>query len=144
MPTIKVIHFGLGPIGSGVAKQVAARAGLKIVGGIDIDPAKAGRDVGDVIGLGKRIGVKVSSDAKKALKSAKPDVVILCTSSSIKAVMPQIETILKAKLPIVSTTEELSYPGYTHIRYARQVHAMAKKAKVAVLGTGVNPGCAMG
>jgi 4-hydroxy-tetrahydrodipicolinate reductase len=57
--------------------------------------------------------------------------------------MPQIETILKSKTAIVSTTEELSYPGYTHIRLARQIHAMAKKAKVGVLGTGVNPGFAM-
>ena len=30
----------------------------------------------------------------KALKASKPDVVVLCTSSSIKKVMPQIETIL--------------------------------------------------
>src|SRR5437763_12022540 len=57
--------------------------------------------------------------------------------------MPQIETILKARKPIVSTTEELSYPGYTHIRQARQIHMWAKKAKVGVLGTGVNPGFAM-
>src|SRR5207248_7602128 len=66
-----------------------------------------------------------------------------CTSSSLKAVMPQIEAILKAKVPIVSTTEELAYPGYTHIRQARQIHAWARAAKVAVLGTGVNPGFAM-
>src|SRR5581483_5951936 len=111
--------------------------------GIDIDPAKSDRDLGDVIGAGKRLGVKVTSEARKALKAAKPDIVILCTSSSIKTVMPQIEMILKAKVPIVSTTEELSYPGYTHIRQARQIHTWAKKAKVAVLGTGVNPGFAM-
>ena len=137
------MHFGLGPIGAAVAKQVASRPGFKIVGAIDIDPAKVGRDLGDVVGLPKRLGAKVSADAAKALKSAKPDIVVLCTSSSIKKVMPQIETILKSKTPIVSTTEELSYPGYTHIRQARQVHALAKKAKVAVLGTGVNPGFAM-
>src|SRR5205823_7112831 len=105
--------------------------------------AKIGRDLGDVVGSSKRLGVKVWSDAGKALKSLKPDVVVLCTSSSIKKVMPQIDTILKARKPIVSTTEELSYPGYTHIRQARQIHAWAKKAKVAVLGTGVNPGFAM-
>jgi 4-hydroxy-tetrahydrodipicolinate reductase len=79
----------------------------------------------------------------KALKSAKPQVVVLCTGSSIKDVLPQIETILKTKTAIVSTTEELAYPGYTHIRQARQIHAWAKKAKVGVLGTGVNPGFAM-
>ena len=143
MPNIKVMHFGLGPIGAAIVKQVAVRPGFKIVGAVDIDPAKVGRDVGDVVGLSKRIGAKVSADGAKALKAAKPDVVMLCTSSSIKTVLPQIETILKAKVPIVSTTEELSYPGYTHIRQARQIHAWAKKAKVGVLGTGVNPGFAM-
>ena len=143
MPTIRVMHFGLGPIGAAIVKQVAVRPGFKIVGAVDIDPAKVGRDVGDVVGLSKRIGAKVSADGAKALKAAKPDVVMLCTSSSIKTVLPQIETILKAKVPIVSTTEELSYPGYTHIRQARLIHGLAKKAKVAVLGTGVNPGFAM-
>jgi hypothetical protein len=143
MPNIKVMHFGLGPIGAAIVKQVAARPGFKIVGSIDIDPAKVGRDLGDVVGLPKRLDVKVSADAAKALRSAKPDVVVLSTTSSIKKVMPQIEAILKAKIAIVSTTEELSYPGYTHIRHARQIHAMARKARVAVLGTGVNPGFAM-
>jgi 4-hydroxy-tetrahydrodipicolinate reductase len=143
MPNIKTLHFGLGPIGAAIAKQVAMRPGFKIVGAVDIDPAKVGRDVGDIVGLPRRIDVKVSGDPAKALRSTKPDVVVLCTSSSIKKVLPQIETILKYKKPIVSTTEELSYPGYTHIRQARQIHALAKKAKVAVLGTGVNPGFAM-
>jgi 4-hydroxy-tetrahydrodipicolinate reductase len=61
----------------------------------------------------------------------------------LKKVLPELEAILKSKTAIVSTTEELAYPGYTHIRQARQIHALAKKAKVAVLGTGVNPGFAM-
>jgi hypothetical protein len=143
MLNIRVMHFGLGPIGAAIVTQVAKRPGFKIVGAIDIDPAKVGRDLGDVVGLPKRLGAKVSADAAKALKAAKPDVVVLCTSSSIKKVLPQVEQILKAKVPIVSTTEELCYPGYTHIRQARQIHALAKKAKVAVLGTGVNPGFAM-
>ncbi|PYR02811.1 MAG: dihydrodipicolinate reductase [Acidobacteria bacterium] len=143
MPNIRVIHFGLGPIGAAIVKQVATRPGFKIVGGIDIDPAKVGRDLGDVVGLPKRLGVKVSDDALTALKAAKPHIVVLCTSSSIKKVMAQIETILKSKTAIVTTTEELSYPGYTHIRQARRIHAWAKKARVALLATGVNPGFAM-
>src|SRR6516225_4589204 len=143
MPDIRVMHFGLGPIGAAIAKQVATRPGFRIVGAIDIDPAKVDRDLAEIVGLPRRLGVKVSPDAAKALKKAKPDIVVLCTSSSIKNVMPQIETILKSRTAIVSTTEELSYPGYTHIRQARRIHALAKKAKVAVLGTGVNPGFAM-
>src|SRR5262249_25803806 len=79
MPNIRVMHFGLGPIGAAVVKQVAVRPGFKIVGAIDIDPAKVGRDLGDVVGLPKRLGVKVADDAAKALKAARPDVVVLCT-----------------------------------------------------------------
>ena len=61
----------------------------------------------------------------------------------MRAVMPQIEDVLKAKVPIVTTTEELSYPVRRNVALARRIDAMAKKAKVAVLSTGVNPGFVM-
>jgi 4-hydroxy-tetrahydrodipicolinate reductase len=67
----------------------------------------------------------------------------LCTSSALKATWPQIEAVLKLKVPIVSTTEELSYPWFSNRPLARKIDAAAKKAKVAVVGTGVNPGFAM-
>ena len=70
MPNVRVVPFGLGPIGSAIVKQLVARPGFKIVGAIDIDPAKVGRDLGDVVGLPKRLGVKVSGEAVKTLKSA--------------------------------------------------------------------------
>jgi hypothetical protein len=140
---IRVLHYGLGPIGVGVVKQVAQRRGFKIVGAVDIDPGKVGKDLGEVAGLGRQLRVKVSNDARKAIKSSKPDVVVLCTASSLKKILPQVETILKLKVPIVSTTEELAYPTRPNLRYARAIHQMAKKAKVAVLGTGVNPGFVM-
>src|SRR5437763_12489108 len=140
---IRVLHYGLGPIGAAVVKQIADRRGFKIVGAVDIDPAKAGRDLGEVAGVGRALRVKVSSDARKAIKSAQPDVVVLCTLSSLKKVLPQMEEILKLKVPIVSTTEELAYPTAANMKYARAIHAAAKKAKVGVLGTGVNPGFTM-
>ena len=140
---IRVLHYGLGPIGAAVVRQVAERRGFRIVGAVDIDPMKAGRDLGEVAGLGRLLKVKVSNNATKTIKSTKPDVVVLCTLSSLKKVTPQIEEILKLKVPIVSTTEELAYPTGANMKYARMIHAAAKKAKVAVLGTGVNPGFTM-
>ena len=140
---IKVLHVGLGPIGAGVVRQVAQRKGLRIVGAADIDPAKSGRDLGEVAGIGRPLRIKVSGDVRKAIKSSKPDVVVLCTSSSLKRVLPQIEEIVKLKVPIVSTTEELAYPTKRNMRYARAIHQLAKKSRVAVLGTGVNPGFVM-
>ncbi|HEX6462944.1 MAG TPA: hypothetical protein VFZ98_00770 [Vicinamibacterales bacterium] len=147
MPTrkgpIKVLHYGLGPIGAAIVRQVAERRGFRIVGAVDIDPMKVGRDLADVAGLDTPLRLKVSSDAKKTIKSTRPDVVVLCTLSSLKDVTRQIEGILKLKVPIVSTTEELAYPTRGNLRYAREIHAAAKKAKVGVLGTGVNPGFTM-
>jgi 4-hydroxy-tetrahydrodipicolinate reductase len=140
---IRVMFYGLGPIGAAVARQVVGRKGFQAVGGIDVDPAKVGRDVGDVIGLDRKLKLRVTSDARRAIKAAKPDVVVLCTSSALKKVMPQIETVLACRAPIVSTTEELSYPVGANRRLARRIDVLAKKAKVAVLGTGVNPGFVM-
>jgi hypothetical protein len=140
---VRVLHVGLGPIGAGVVRQVAERKGFRIVGAADIDPAKANRDLGEVAGVGRALRIKVSGDVKKAITASKPDVVVLCTSSSLKKVLPQMEEILKLKVPIVSTTEELAYPTKPNMRYARVIHQLAKKSKVAVLGTGVNPGFVM-
>jgi 4-hydroxy-tetrahydrodipicolinate reductase len=135
--------YGLGPIGAAVARQVASRKGFQIVGAVDIDRAKIGLDLGDVIGLGKKLRVRITNDAAGAIKTGKPDVAVLCTSSSLKSVMPQIEAVLKKKVAIVSTTEELAYPVGKNRALAKKIDALAKKAKVAVLGTGVNPGFAM-
>jgi 2,4-diaminopentanoate dehydrogenase len=140
---IRVMFMGLGPIGCGVVKQVAARKGFKIVAAVDVDPAKVGRDLGDVAGVGRKLRIKVTDDVAATLKAAKPDVVAHCTLSSVKAIVPQLAAILKARVPVVSTTEELSYPWRVNRAVAKKIDAMAKKAKVAVLGTGVNPGFAM-
>ena len=135
--------YGLGPIGAAVARQIASRKGFQIVGAVDIDRTKIGLDLGQVIGLDKKLRVRVTNDAGGAIKSGKPDVAVLCTSSSLKKVMPQIETVLKKKVAIVSTTEELSYPVGKNRALAKKIDTLAKKAKVAVVGTGVNPGFAM-
>jgi 4-hydroxy-tetrahydrodipicolinate reductase len=141
--TIRVMHVGLGPIGAAVARQVAGRRGFKIVAAVDIDRDKVGRDIGDIVGLDRRLRVKVTPVIAKAIKEAKPDVAILCTSSSLSDVLPQFEQVLKYRVPIVSTTEELAYPASYNRRAARRLDEAARKARVAVLGTGVNPGFAM-
>jgi hypothetical protein len=142
MPT-KVMIMGLGPIGAGVARQLVARKNFKVVSAVDIDPAKAGKDLGDVVGLGKKTGVKVGADPVAAIRKTRPQVAVLCTSSALKKAWPQVEAVLKLKVPIVSTTEELSYPWFSNKALARKIDAAAKRAKVAVVGTGINPGFAM-
>ncbi len=140
---IRVLHVGLGPIGAGVVRQVASRKGFQIVGAVDIDENKVGRDLGDIVTFGRKLRVKVTADLVKTIKATKPDVAVLCTSSSLKKVAPVFEQVIKLKVPIVSTTEELAYPAAYNRRVWAKLDEAARKAKVAVLGTGVNPGFVM-
>lgn len=140
---IRVLHVGLGPIGAGIVRQVARRAGLVIAGGVDVDPALAGRDLGDLAGIRRKLAVKVSGDLAAALETVRPDVAIVSTTSSLAEALPTFERILKHRVPIVSTTEELAYPFRAHGTLARRLDKLAKRSRVAVLGTGVNPGFVM-
>ena len=140
---IRVLHVGLGPIGCAVSRVVTERPGLAVVGAVDVDPAKVGRDIGEIAALGKALRLKVRNDLGPALKALEPDVVVHCTGSSVARVTPEIQAILKSRTPIVSTTEELAYPFYTHVKEGRLIDGWAKRAKVAVAATGVNPGFAM-
>jgi len=143
MPPVRVLHVGLGPIGAAALQQIAASSRFRIVAAVDVDPEKAGRDAGVIAGLTRSIDAAVQTDLKAALASSRPDVVIHCTSSSIERVVPELKTILDAKRPVVSTTEELAYPWREHPSDAKRIDTMARKAGVAVLATGVNPGFAM-
>jgi 4-hydroxy-tetrahydrodipicolinate reductase len=140
---IKVLHVGVGPIGAGVVRQVVTRKSMKIVGAVDVDPAKVGRDLGQVAELGRRLNIKVTDDITRTIKATRPDVAVLCTQSSLKKALPEIEAVLKLKVPIVSTTEEMAYPVRSNAAVAKRIDALAKRSRVAVVGTGVNPGFAM-
>jgi 4-hydroxy-tetrahydrodipicolinate reductase len=120
-----------------------SRKGFSLVGAVDTDRDKVGLDVGTVIGLERQLRIRITNDPVDGIKQSAPDVVVMCTTSSLKKALPSIEGVLKLKAPIVSTTEELSYPTGRNRALARQIDRAAKKAKVAVLGTGVNPGFAM-
>src|SRR6201998_874660 len=116
---------------------------IEIIGAIDLDPAKAGRDLGEVVGAQEAPwGVKVFADTKEAL-DLNPDVVMHSTSSSLAKVMDQLLACLEAESCIVSTCEELSYPFRTHPELAAKLDAAAKEWGVALVGTGVNPGFVM-
>ena len=141
---IRVVLVGLGPIGAAVAGQLERRRkAFQIVGAVDIDPSKMGRDAGEVLELGRRMRVKVTDGIGRTIRVTKPDVAVLCTGSTLKQVLPQFEEALKQRVPIVTTTEQAAYAVRRNARLVRRLDQAARRAKVAVLGTGVNPGFVM-
>ncbi len=143
--TIRVVCYGLGPIGLGIAHLAASRRGIEIVGAVDVDPQKAGVELGTLLGLaGAAVqSVRISPDAAATLAATKPDVVLHATSSSLAKVVDQLTQIAEADADVVSTCEELAYPWTAQPQLAAELDAMARRTGVTLLGTGVNPGYAM-
>jgi len=139
---IKVAIYGVGPIGIKIAQFILERNCLDIVGAVDIDPEKVGKDLSEFTGFTHKKGVIIQK-ADDLLGKRDIDVVILTTSSSLSKVKHQILDIVKHKINIVSTCEELSYPWRTSPEIAKEIDEAAKRFNVSVLGTGVNPGFLM-
>jgi hypothetical protein len=140
---IRVLHYGLGPIGLRIARLVARRPNLVAVGAVDIDPAKTGQDLGDLAGLEGRLGVPVRPSLATALEGQRPDIVLHATGSRLAGVLPQFLKLTEEGLPVVSTCEELSYPWLHHPHEAQQIANAAERSGVGVLSTGINPGFMM-
>jgi hypothetical protein len=139
---IKLLQYGVGPIGIGLVKYALQKEGTKIVGAIDIDKNKVGRDLGE-LAVGKNLGIKVTDDADGLLRRTKPDVVLHSTGSHLRDVKPQLFEVMDAGADLISTCEELAYPFLKHPDISKELDARARKKGVTLLGTGVNPGFVM-
>ncbi|MBI2887132.1 MAG: dihydrodipicolinate reductase [Chloroflexi bacterium] len=138
----RVIHYGVGALGVQIVRAAARRQGLQIVGAVDTDPAKAGRDLGQVAEVGRELGVIVAPDAS-GLGSLQADVALHTTRSFLLSVREQLLGIIAAGKHVISTCEELAFPAAQRPEIAREIHEAALAAGVTVLGTGINPGYLM-
>jgi len=139
---IRVVQYGLGPIGRGIAQLVMEKEALALVGAIDIDPNLQGKDLGEVLGRGA-LGVRVFGDARATLAQARPDLVLHATVSSLEKAAPQLREAMESGADVISTCEELAYPFYHHPQLSDELDRLARQHEVTILGTGVNPGFVM-
>lgn len=140
MKPIRVLQWGLGAMGSGMARLMLEKTGLNIVAVVDGRPDYVGKDLGDILGIGKEVGVIVTNKPEDVLKKEEVDIVILATTSWTKEQMPDLIKIISAGLNCISIAEEMSDPEAQNPELGKQVDDLAKRHGVSVLGTGVNPG----
>jgi len=140
---IRAVQYGVGPIGASIVRLLREKQAIQIIGAIDTDPAKADRDLGEVVGAADAPwGVTISADAGKVLAES-ADIVIHSTTSSLRDAADQLLACLAAESCVVSTCEELAYPFRKYPDLAAKLDAEAKSWGVALVGTGVNPGFVM-
>jgi 4-hydroxy-tetrahydrodipicolinate reductase len=134
--------LGLGPIGRSVAKEIARAPDLRLVGAVDPAPAIAGRDLGSFLSEGSLEGMKVVPDLD-ALPRRRADVAVHMAASRFLQAVPHLDALIGRGLHVVSTCEEMIAASARWPRECRALDRRARKAGVAVLAAGVNPGFVM-
>ena len=86
---IRAVQYGCGPIGVAVGSLAARRRDIELVGALDVDPEKVGRDLGMLREGGEEVGVMVSDDAAALFAATDPDVVFHTTGSSFPGIFGQ-------------------------------------------------------
>jgi 4-hydroxy-tetrahydrodipicolinate reductase len=140
---IRVVQYGLGAIGRAAARVVVDRPGLQLVGAIDRDPKLAGKDLGEVLGLGRQLDIAVTDKPVMLWAQTQADAVVHCTTSSFVDAYEQLTEIVRAGLHCVTSCEEALFPYYRHKALAGKLDDLCVQKSVAVVGTGVNPGFVM-
>ncbi len=135
----RVLVWGLGAMGSGIAKNVLRKKELQLVGAIERDPSKIDRDLGEVLGL-ERSGRRVYSEPEKAILETRPDIVLIATNSFVNEVMPKIELAAKNNVNVLTIAEEMAYPYGSNPEESKILENLACKYGISILGTGINPG----
>jgi len=143
MDKVRVVLYGVGALGSLIAEFLLEKKGVEMVGAIDIAENKVGKDLAEILGLNRKLGITVSNDVESVLSKVKADVTVHATSSLLRNTYPQIASIVKHGVNVVSTCEELSYPYNAESELAMKIDTLAKQHNVTVLGTGINPGFLM-
>jgi hypothetical protein len=136
---VPVVVMGLGFIGQEVARAALQSEEVELIGAVDSSPQLAGKKLSDVL---KAPGgtFAIHKDLQGAIGSRKGAVLLHATGSRLPQVMDQLLHAFDLGLSVVSSCEELSFPWLKHAPLAEKLERAAQKAKVSVLGTGVNPG----
>ena len=140
---VKVIIWGLGAMGGGMADMLLKKKGVEIVGAVGRG-AKIGKSMYDYIkterGSNKDVIIGSYEDV---IKENAADVVLICTDSFTKGVFDKIKYCLEKKINVISSAEQMAYPKAAEPELTKQLDEIAKANAVTVLGTGINPGLIM-
>ncbi|SDK55457.1 2,4-diaminopentanoate dehydrogenase [Natronincola ferrireducens] len=145
MENIRVIIWGFGAMGSGMAKMLLNKKGVEIVGVCDRNKARVGKDMYEVLGIerGERKPVIISNRIEDVAKEGAVDIALLATDSFTKTAFEKIKLIVKNKINVISTAEEMAYPQAQEPELTKEMDRLAKENGVSILGTGINPGLIM-
>ncbi len=140
---VRVILWGLGAMGKGIAETLLTKKGVEIVG-VAWRGERIGKSMYDYLDVerGDREDVIIGT-YEEVIKEGAADIVVISTDSFVKDSFDKIKYCLERKINVISTAEEMAYPQAQEPELAKEMDRIAKENGVSVLGTGINPGLMM-
>jgi 4-hydroxy-tetrahydrodipicolinate reductase len=143
--TYRVVVWGTGNVGRNAIAGVDARPDLALSGVLVSAPAKAGRDAGELAGLGRELGVAATMDGM-ALLAQRPDCVVYTAMADdrIMEALGDLSRILAAGINVVSSSPVfLQFPeGEPVASLAAPVRQAAVEGGASIWVNGIDPGFA--
>ena len=135
MKRIKAVIYGVGAMNS-IATRMLLDKDVDIVAAISRSKEKVGKDLGDLTGLGRQLGVTVTDDAKAALADAGADIAVIAVNSYMVDAVDQLRNCAEAGVNAVTISEEALYPWNTSPEITAELDAIAKRTGATLTGTG--------
>lgn len=136
MKEIQVIIYGEGSVGSGIVNALRRRKGVRIVGVVDIDPDKVGKDAGIVAG-GDPIGITVVSDARELVRTVRADVALNTAAPlGIRETFQDMRWAIESGVNVIVASMETCNLWFTDPDLAKEVDETCKRHQVTYIGFG--------
>lgn len=143
--TLRVVQWSTGNVGRHTIAGIDARPELELVGVWVSDPAKVGRDAGELAGLGRELGVAATDDAD-ALLALRPDCIVhtAMADNRLPEALADLERFLAAGINVVSSGPVfLQYPdGTVPDSMVDPIRKAAADGGASIWVNGVDPGFA--
>ena len=133
---VKAVQFGCGKMSRYTMRYFLEKGG-SLVGGIDINPAVIGTDLGDIAGVG-RLGITVTAmtEARTMLEKVKPDICIVTTMSLIRDVEDALSLCASLGINAITTCEEAFFPFNSNPLVTKRIDALARQHGCTITGSG--------
>jgi 2,4-diaminopentanoate dehydrogenase len=135
MKPINAVVYGVGAMNV-IATRMMIEKGVNIVGALARSPEKVGRDLGEVAGLDRDLGVRIDSDPHEVLSTRTADIAVIAVSSYMEDVFPHLRVCAEYGVNAVTISEESLYPWNTSPMATAELDRLAKRTGATLTGTG--------
>ncbi|MCF3941080.1 NAD(P)H-dependent amine dehydrogenase family protein [Gordonia tangerina] len=143
--TLRVVEWSTGTVGRHAIAGIDARPDLELIGVWVSDPAKVGRDAGDLAGLGRELGVAATND-RDALIALKPDCIVhtAMTDDRIFEAIDDLIFFIESGINVVSSGPVLlQFPqGILDQDLIDRIAAAGRSGNASLHVNGIDPGFA--